>query len=432
METSTGKVNKIEMLSFGGAQFATGIYMAFLSYYLMMFCTDVALIPPTVTAVLLFCHRFFSMVDDLALGLFVNRMHFKDGKYRPYFKWCALPFAISLAALGMTPGISVNARVIYLAFTLFFCELCRSALYTASISMLPYLAQDDVNRTKFVSFSNGGAILAFIAVGTFMLPIADFFGDDDRNKGFAFALVLFAGIVALLHFNAYYRLKEWHYVDNVDKFTIKDMLSAIGRNRRIMLFFIGFCIYSMGDAFKNMTTYYYITYNIGRADLLPVIMLAGLISPLAAQPVIPRLLTYAKKESIITLGLFASSCASLMMLVAGNCPYALIPCVMLYGLFTAVVSNLAFAMIASFSDEIRSEQNMSMSEILAASLSLSSSTGILVASGAAPLIMAVFGYEAQAAVQTTNALLGIKTLYIICTATGMALSGIILLLFRKE
>jgi Na+/melibiose symporter-like transporter len=119
------------------------------------------------------------------------------------------------------------------------------------------------------------------------------------------------------------------------------------------------------------------------------------------------------------------------MLATGNQPFVLIFCVTLYGLFTAIVANLVFAVVASFADEIRLGQNMSMSEILVACLSLSSSLGTTVASGAAPLAMAAFGYEALAASQTASALLGIKALYIICTAVGMALSGLVMLLFRR-
>ena len=425
-EAKTEKMNAMEMFSFGAAQFATSIFVAFSAYYLMMFCTDVALIPPAMTAVLLFCYRLFSALDDQAVGLFINRVRFKDGKYRPYFKWCALPFAISLAALPLIPGI------IYVAFILIICDLCRSALYTASMSMLPYLAKDDVNRTKFVSFSNAGSILSFIAVGTFMLPLSDYFGGGDRNKGFALVLAVYALVSILLHFNAYFRLKEWHYVDPIDKPAIKDMFMAMGRSKRIMLFFVGYGLYSMADAFKSMTTYYYVTYNMEKPDLLPVVILAGLITPLAVQPIIPRLLAYAKKESLIIFALFASSCVSLLMLAAGNQSFAMISCVVLYGLFTAIVANLVFTVMASFSDEIQLGQNMSMSEILAASLSLSSSLGTIIASGAAPLTMAAYGYSAQAAVQTDSALAGIKALYILCTATGLALSGVVLLFFSKK
>ena len=426
------KTNAVEMLSFGGLQFAASIFMAFSSYYLMMFFTDVALIPPAATAVLLLCFRLFSAVDTQVIGIFINRNHFKDGKYRPYFKWCALPFAAGLVALGLTPGIGASGRIVYAVFTLIICDLSWSLLHTASLSMLPYMARDDINRTKFMSFSNGSSILAYILVGTFMLPAAGFLGAGDTSRGFGLTLVLLAVIIAPLVFNAYYRLKERHYVEPEEKPAVRDVFLAIIHSRRIMLFLAGLCLYFMADAFKNQTTYYYMTFVMGRPDLLPVIIMAGLVTPLAMQPVIPRLLKYAEKERLIIFGLFAASCSCFMMLAAGNRPFALIVCVVLYGVFTAIIANLIFAVMASFSDEIRMQQQISMSEILAAIMNLGSNLGAAVAGGVAATAMAAFGYSAQAASQTTAALAAIKTLYILCTATGMLLSAVVFLSLRHS
>jgi GPH family glycoside/pentoside/hexuronide:cation symporter len=431
-EVTTKKTGAIEMLSFGGAQFAKSIYMAFSSYYLMAFCTDIVLIPSAVTAVLLFCFKLFSALDIQAIGIFINRMTFKDGKYRPYYKWCALPYAISLAALGLTPDVSITGRVAYFALVLILCDLIWSVLHTASMSMLPYLARDDVSRTKFISFSNGSSILDFIIVGTFMLPMVDIIGGGDKRRGFTLALALLAVISAPLLFNAYFRLKEKHYSPTAGKPAIKDVFLAIGRNRRIVLFLAGFCLYCMADAFKNLTTYYYMSHVMKRPDLLPVVISAGLLSPLAVQPVIPRLLKYAKKETLIVCGLFAASCACLLMLAAGTVPFLLIICVVLYGIFTAVVANLVYTVMASFTDEMLVRQNISMSEILTAAMNLSSNIGAAVSSGAAALVMAAAGYAAQASTQPDSVLGSIKALYIFSTAAGMVLAGVVMLMFHMK
>ena len=429
MQTERTKVT--EMLSFGGIQFAASIYMAFLSYYLMAFCTDIALIPAATTAVLLFGFRLFSAVDTPAIGVLINRTRFKEGKYRPYLKWSALPFALSLAALGLTPGVSGAGRVFFLALMLLLCDLSWSALNTASMSMLPYLARDDLSRTKFVSFSNGSAILAYLLVGTFMLPLVSLLGGDDPAKGYALALALFAALAAPLVFNAYGRLREKSYPAAPAQVAIKEIFLAVWRNRRLMLFLTAFCVYFMADAFKNMTTYYYVSYVLARADFLPVVILAGLLTPFAAQPVIPYLLRFAQKETLIVAGLFTASCCCLSMLAAGTRPYALVVCVVFYGACTAVAANLVYAVIAAFTDEIQLSQNISISEILTAAINVSSNVGIAIASGTAALAMAASGYAAGAALQADGVLLAFRILYILCPAAGMALAGAIMYRFRS-
>ena len=421
-----------EMLSFGGAHFAASIYMAFSSYYLMMFLTDVALLPSAATAALLFCFRLFAAIDTQAIGIFVNRVNFRDGKYRPYFKWCALPYAASLAALGLTPYVGASFKLVYAALVLVFCDLFWTTLNIASFSMLPYLASDDAGRSKFISFSHGSSIASYILVGTFMLPLSNLLGGDGRDGGLSLTLAILALLALPLFYNAYFSLRERNYAGPKENPAIKDILLAIGQSRRVMLFLVGFLLYCMGDGFKNLTAYYYLTHVMGRPELLPVVISAGLISPLAMQLVIPRLLKLAKKEALIVFGLFAASASSLLMLAAGSSPFALIVCVVLYGAFTAVVANLVYAVMASFSDEMRALRDISMSEILTAAMNLCSNLGVGIASGVAAMALAAFGYSAQAVSQTAAALSGIKALYILCTASGLAISGIVMLFFSKK
>jgi len=119
-------------------------------------------------------------------------------------------------------------------------------------------------------------------------------------------------------------------------------------------------------------------------------------------------------------------------LAAGNNPAALITCAVFYGLFTAIAANLVYAVMASFSDEMLANKGMSMSEILTAALNFTSNIGSAITNGAVPMVMAAFGYSALAASQSAGTLSGIRALYIFCTAGGLALSGFVVLLFRRE
>ena len=196
------EISVIEMLSFGGTQFGASIFMAFTSYYLLMFCTDIAMIPAPIVGVLLIVYRVFCGLDTQAIGLMINRVRFKDGKFRPYLKWCALPFGISIAALGLAPSIPASMRIIYVMAVLFLCDLGWSVLHTASMSMLPYLAREDVNRSKIMSFSNSSSILAYVIIGTLMIPLTALLGGNDAHRGFAITLALLGAITVPLFFNA--------------------------------------------------------------------------------------------------------------------------------------------------------------------------------------------------------------------------------------
>ena len=435
------KAGLSEKLALGGAQFASCFLPAFLAYHLMWFCTDVALLPPSATCFLMILPRLVGACYDSVLGLFMNRMQFKDGKYRPYFKWCAIPFAISLSLLCFMPTSSLTGKIAFIAVMLLASEFFGAAMVTATYSMIPYVAKSDVDRTKFVSFCVACGILSFIVVGSFFLPMVNYLGNGDKGTGMPLTLALFSLISIPLHFNAYFFLRERHYSVPTTKPTLRDLVTTIAQNRRLMLFFAGYGIYSMANGFKSQTTYYYVTYNLGLPKLLPFVIFAGLVAPLVMQPVIPRLLALARKETLIAIGLFGASASSCLMLLVGRHPVALIACVVLYGLFTAMTANLAFALMASFSDEIKERNNFQMSDILSATMRFGDRVGIAVAGGIGALVLGICGYVApatgQAVVelateQSATSLAGIKALYIHCTAAGLIVAGLTMLKLRNS
>ena len=428
MKELSGKYK--ERLAFGAAQFSSTILPAFSAYYLLFFFTDVSGIHPATTAVILASLRILNAFGEQFSAFYINRMRLKNRSYRSYFKLCAAPLTVSLALLGITPMVGFGFRTVFAALTLFLSDFFSTLLVTASLSMLPFLALDDSERARFVSCFNIGSIVAYIVVGTFMMPISGAFGGG--RTGFALTIALFAAIAAPLNINAYLKLREHNDSAAAKKPSIRDMLSAIVQNRRIMLFMTGYCLYSMADAFKSQTTYYYMSLNMGRPDLIPIVIMMGLLVPAAVQPFVSRLLSLAKKETLVAAGIFMAAVSSLMMFAAGNDPYILIACATAYGAFTAVSMNLVLTVTASFADEIRSRRSIGMSEILTSTLSLSGRIGTAIAAGVIPMVMAAHGYLAGAAAQLPSVLSGIKILYIACTAAGMLLSGIIMLLFRVK
>ena len=426
------KAGLSEMLSYGGIQFSSTIFIAFSSYYLMSFYTDVALIPPTVTATVLMSLHFCSAIDGQIAGVFINRLNFRQGKYRPYFKWLAFPLAISLILMVLVPDASLGVRIVYAVITLFVCQLICTVLDMSAWACLPHIALGDEERTKFVSFAVAFSVVAFILVGTFMIPLVDFLGGGDDKTGYALTMALFAAIAAPLLINGYHRLKERHFVTQTEKPSIRVVFSAIIGRKRIRLFMAGYCLYATADSIRSQTTYFFMTYNMDRLDLLPVIIMAGILASFLMQPVIPILLSRFKKETLLAAGLIAASIASFLVLFVGDSISFLIVCVVLYGIFTAIFANLVFTVMASFADEIREHHSINISEFLTATMRFSSKLGISIASGVAPFTLALTGYSAQADYQTPEALMGIRVLYVICTAAGMALAGAVFLRLNKQ
>jgi Na+/melibiose symporter-like transporter len=428
--TNLDKADIGEMIAYGGAHFATTILPAFAAYHLMWYCTDVALVPAFAVSMMLMSLRLFGAFYVNFVGLFMNCTQFKDGKYRPYFKWCAIPLAIALALLCTMPVTNLVWKIAWLTVILLACEILNSILSIASLAMLPHLAKNDVDRTKYVSFFITFSILAFLVVGSFLRPAAWFLGDGDWRVGFPMVMALLAILVVPLSFNAWFRLKERYFHAPVHQPALRDLITIILRNRRILLFMAAYAIYVTGNGFKTTTTVYYFSCNLGCPEMLPTVFLAGLIAPLLMQPVMPRLLTLARKETLIVFGLLGATCTCFLIAIAGDNMMGLIVCFVLYGLFTAISANLVFAVMASLSDEIRESTSIQMSDVLSATMRFSDRIGMAISFGVAPMVLAICGYVPLSTEQTPTALAGIKALFIFFTAGGLILAGVFMLVFR--
>ena len=109
------------MLGDGGNLFL----LTYVSSYLKVFYTDVLKIPTKSVANLFLFTRLWDAVNDPMWGSIVGKKRpNKDGKYRPYLKWLAIPLALSqilcfidVGAFTQNPAmLLLFAYVTYIAF----------------------------------------------------------------------------------------------------------------------------------------------------------------------------------------------------------------------------------------------------------------------------------------------------------------------------
>ncbi|MDR3121710.1 MAG: MFS transporter, partial [Clostridiales bacterium] len=423
-----------EKLAYGCTGMATGFPLAFTTYYLLYFYTDVFLIPTGAIAALLFFYRVFDAADDLAIGFFMNRASFKRGKYRPYFLWLCAPFAVFTAAVFFTPGFGGAWKIVYAVLTLFLWESAYTMLNTAAGALLPYVAREESERTEFNSVKILLSIIAFLIVNTFGLAIVGFFSGQglirfgglagDRLGFFLTAAAL--GLVGVpLHFAAYRGVRERHSpfaaaappmltsapgpesesasaraptpapgpesalfaAAAPAPVSFLRILRGIAGNHRLLLLFGVYLTYWTGVTFRNQMTVFYVSRNLGRpAGDTSVVILVGLLATLVIQPVIPMLSRRFGRGRFMLFGLCGSMCSALLPLLFGASYPFLIITALPFGLCSAIPANLIFLTLADFVDAER-KKNLNVSEIYFAAFGFCAKLGMGIAGGLCPLVL---------------------------------------------
>jgi sugar (glycoside-pentoside-hexuronide) transporter len=432
------------------------LIFAFSSYYLLSYFTDVALIPAGAIAIIMMLYRLTDAIDDQVLALLINRKSFKQGKYRPYFLLLCVPFAIVSCLIYYSSGFADSEKIVYAFVTLVVWEMLYTILNMSASAMLPYITKDVVERAALNSIRVVFSVAAFLIISLFGMQMIEWFGNTiSRLTGSTNAAVvpgwmdmelgasrigftltaLVLGLASIpMHLMAYFNINERYYPKNDEAASIKTVFLAIVKNRRLLSVMVMFVFYWLAAQIRNQMAVFYISNNIGRSDLISLILTVGILASFFMNMAIPLIIKRVRREECIFIGLLLGALLMLLLLPAGTSIAALVVITVLYGVVSALPATLVYLVTIDLIDDIREQNNLNVSEVYFSALNFSSKIGMTIAGGLCPIVMGMTGYNPLSGTQSATALAGIQILYIGGTALFLLLSAIMAfkLIPRKE
>ena len=144
------------MLGDGGNLFV----LTYVSSYLKVFYTDILRIPTSKVANLFLFTRLWDAINDPMWGAIVAKKRpNKDGKYRPYLKWLAIPLALSQILCFIDVSLSLSeANILVFAYVTY---IAFGMLYTGMNvpfgSLASVITDDPDGRTLLSTFRTIGS-----------------------------------------------------------------------------------------------------------------------------------------------------------------------------------------------------------------------------------------------------------------------------------
>jgi glycoside/pentoside/hexuronide:cation symporter, GPH family len=197
-----------EILSYGSGSVASNLSWNMVAAYLIVYYTDVALLPVAAVGTLILSARIFDAAIDPFVGLLVDRTHSRLGKARPYILFAALPFAVLCVLCFWVPQLSVRERLVYAYITFGLLGAAYSFLYVPYGAMQPLITTNPKQMLQLSSVRAMGTSAASIFVYSLTLPAVAWFGAGDAQRGYRGAASLFALITMLLYWIVYFNCRE--------------------------------------------------------------------------------------------------------------------------------------------------------------------------------------------------------------------------------
>ncbi|HEU5395811.1 MAG TPA: MFS transporter, partial [Verrucomicrobiae bacterium] len=203
------KTSYTKRVSYAATDFGGQLIFQFIiGGYISKFFTDIYGITAYAAANILLLARWVDAVDAPVWGIIFDRVHSRHGKYRPWFLWLCLPFALFGVLTYLAPSLSYNAKVVYAATTYIITSVLYTGINTPVTSILTTLTTNPQERITLMSFRMYGSKLGALAVNLFALNLVAKLGHGNDRVGFLKTLPIYGAGCVVLFLVGYWNLKE--------------------------------------------------------------------------------------------------------------------------------------------------------------------------------------------------------------------------------
>ncbi len=296
--------------------------LTYVSSYLKLFFTDVLKLSAERVANLFLFTRLWDAVNDPLWGAIVaKRPPSKDGKFRPYLKWVALPLGLSELLCFFNVGRFTSNTGLLLLFG-YVTYIAFGMLYTGMNvpfgSLASVITDDPEGRTLLSTFRSigggiGGAaplLLAPMVIYTKQTDAAGARVDVVNAKGMFLFAVVMAALSVVFYLACYKTTRERVKSEADPKVDIKKTYAAMFKSRPFIVLAITGILISGQLQFSSLNQYLYKNYftNTG----LSVVGTIAQYLPMAVMiPVTPKLVKRFGKKELSGFGSMFSAAAAI-------------------------------------------------------------------------------------------------------------------------
>ena len=327
----------------------------------------------------------------------------------------------------------MGGKIVWAYITYIGVDILYSAVNIPITSILPNLTDDTDERVTLSTirqfFGTAGATIVTVAA----LPMVNFFGGGNQQKGFFISVLILAIISAALLLVTFANTRERIQTKNSRKaIPIKQSLKAFKNNWPwAIVIFINF-VYWLGMQTKSQVTVYFFKYNMHNAGLASLVLGIQVVA-LVAVILTPACARKIGKRNTMLLGMLLAIVGQLVLSIgASQLSVSIIIIATVIGyLGTGFVSGLIAVMLADSVDYGEWKNGVRAEGIVTSFSSFSAKLGMGIGGAVTGLILSAGGYVANTA-QTATALRAIEQNYIWVPIIGFGLSAIALLFYKVD
>jgi glycoside/pentoside/hexuronide:cation symporter, GPH family len=423
-----------EKLGYGmgdaGCNMIGGAIMLFLNY----FYTDVFGLAPALVGTLLLSVRVLDAVTDPIMGAIADRTQSRWGRFRPWLLWISLPYVLFSVLMFTTPDWSYDNKVIWAFVTYFLMSLTYTAINIPYCSLGGVITNDPGERVSCQSYRFVMVGIATLILSLSLLPMAEWFGGDNKARGYQLAMSVLAliGLVMFLFCFATVRERIRPAVPSNDDLK-KDLRDVWKNDQWVRILLLTFCNVCPGFI-RMAATMYYVTWVMGQSTHFATLFISLGVIGMMLGSTLAKVLTdrWCKLKVFfwtnIALALFSSGFYWID-------PHATVIVVIAYFLLNIlhqIPSPLHWSLMADVDDYGEWKTGKRITGISFSGNLFFLKVGLAVAGAMVGFLLSMYGYDAAAKQQSASALNGIVLLFTLIPGVGYLITAGVVRLLKVD
>lgn len=424
------KLSWLQRIGFGAGDMAQNLIYQTVSIWLLFFYTNVFGIAPGAAALMFLIVRLVDVIWDPCVGALVDKNNPKWGKYRSWLILGGLPLS-GLAILCFWNGFS--GSLVYAYVTYVSMSMCYTLVNVPYGALNSSLTRDTDEITILTSVRMFMANLGALIVKSLPMVIAIFApkvlnpktgleeavtNTPDSASAWFITMTIFVVAGMALLFFCFSQCKEKVVMDAKESENVKvsDLWVEFGRNKplRVLAFFFvtAFAMMSVGNAADA----YFMSYNVGATPFMTTaFMWLGTIPAFIFMPLVPAIKKAIGKKGMfyMFLGIAIIGMAMMYVFVSFKANFILL-CIAQFVKSTGIIvaTGYMWALVPEVVSYGEWKTGRRIAGIVNALTGIFFKAGMALGGVVPGLVLAIVGFNAEAAEQTPLALHGI--LWLVC------------------
>src|SRR5215469_11944782 len=177
------------------------------------------------------------------MGVIADRTKSKQGKFRPWLLWTAVPFGLISILTFTTPQLSPGAKIIYAWTTYILLRVIYTINNVPYASLTAVMTSDPDERTSISSYRQIAANSAGFIIASLAIPMVKFFGHGNDARGYQLTMGLLSALSVIFFIVAFFCTRERIQPDPRQKTSLVQDLSDLLQNRPWAMLFLATLFY---------------------------------------------------------------------------------------------------------------------------------------------------------------------------------------------